>query len=372
MPHHDPLLEDFLSESAATVITSPTTVVPNIQPTINSVAYRMAIVGEAPGKDEIQQAKPFVGYSGQLLNNFLSRFSILRDACFIGNVCQHQPPANRIAEFDWDGPQITRGLAKLGDDLKTFRPNVVLLLGGSALHAFKEPPGSVKKRKGKDGLVFNFPNSITDWRGSFFLSHPQSPLPGVKCISALHPAACLRQYDWTPLLMLDIQRAMRQATTPELVFPYRNLRVGLPFEELLNELDKIIATRPSVGTDIEGYWNWLKCICFAPSPEYAFTVPFTTMSGGNVWSFDEEFDIWKRVVRILSCPHTKKIWQNGLYDRFVLQYGHNIVVRGPSSDIMLKHWEQLCELPKALAVQASIYTDEPYWKHERLQSEEGM
>src|SRR6516165_3542658 len=108
-------------------------IVPNLQPTIHNTPYRIAIIGEAPGKDEIEQGMPFVGYSGKDLNRYLSRFGILRDACFVGNVCQHRPKDNIIASFEWEGPEIQAGLKQLKTDLARCepRPNLIICLGGS-------------------------------------------------------------------------------------------------------------------------------------------------------------------------------------------------------------------------------------------------
>lgn len=357
------LFGDYLDAPANAV--SATAKVPNVQPKIHNVPYKIAIIGEAPGNDEVQQGRPFVGYSGKDLDRFLSRFNILRDACFVGNICQHQPSSNRISHFDWSGPEIQGGLLKLKSDLQLFRPNIILLLGGSALHAFKSPnhvPG--KRKKGKE-IVFAYPNSISDWRGSFFESHMDAPLPGVKCIASYHPAACMRQYEWTPLLMMDISRCMQDATFADIRVPQRRLQVELSFERIIYNLDQIIQHKPKVGTDIEGYWNAWSCISFAPQPSEAFIVPFTHMDGTSLWSVDEEVEIVWRVAKILSDPTIEKVWQNGLYDRFCTQYGYSIVVRGRSSDIMLKHWEIYCELEKALGVQCSIHTREPFYKSDR-------
>lgn len=355
---------DYLLDEPADSAIPSTAVVPNMQPKITGMDYRLALIGEAPGVDEAEQGVPFVGYSGQVLNRFLSRFSILRDACFVGNVCRQRPASNKIANFDWNGPEISSGLAKLSEDLKAFRPNVVLLLGGSALHAFKNPNIVPKKRKGKDGLVFNFPDSISDWRGSFFESHLNAPLPAVKCIASYHPAACLRQYEWTPMLMLDIQRAFADAKSPELVLPKRELLVGLTFQQTIEELDKILQSSKVVGCDIEGWWKHWRCISFAPTPSYAFIVPFTTMKGESCWTLEEETKLVMKVVQILASTTITKTWMNGLYDRWVLQRGFGIVTRGHNDDIMLSHWEIYCELEKALGVQNSIYTREPYYKGE--------
>lgn len=336
----------------------------NVFPKITNVPYRLAIIGEAPGADEADAGIPFIGASGRELDRFLSRFNILRDACFIGNVCQQRPVANKIASFDWDGPEIQSGLKQLHEDLNTFRPNCVLLLGGSALHAFKNPSITPKKRKDKDGLKFVYPDSISDWRGSFFTGDISSPLPKVKCIASFHPAACMRQYSWTPYLMMDIKRAFDESTFPELNAPIEEYDVEFNFDKICKNLDNCYEKDTVVGTDIEGYWNNWKCISFSNSPGRAFIVPFVDMQGNSLWSLEEETTLFSKTTRILSCPSITKVWQNGLYDRFVLQYGYNIVVRGPSHDIMLKHWELYCELEKSLAVQCSIYTKKPFYKQD--------
>lgn len=361
MPHFDPL--SLLDEPASSTPSSGRPI-PNLHPRITNVPYRLAIIGEAPGVDEEEQGRPFVGWSGKDLDRFLSRFGIVRDACFVGNVCQIRPPGNKIAAFDWDGPEIQGGIRQLTDDLKNFRPNCLLLLGGSALHAFMVPNIIPKKRKTKDGLVFVFPNTIGDWRGSFFGAHLNSPCPSAKCIAAYHPAACMRQYEWTPLLMMDIKRAFDDATFPDLRLPQRTLKVVLSFDQTVRELEDILAKQSSVGTDIEGYWNNWRSISFAPTPEYAFAVPWVDMRGQSYWTEEQEVVLLDLVSQIISHPKIVKTWQNGLYDRFVMHYGYSIVARGPNPDIMLKHWELYCELEKSLAMQASLYTKEPYYKSE--------
>lgn len=54
------------------------------------------IIGEAPGADEDAMGRPFVGQSGQELTMYLRRFArINRDICYITNLVQCRPPANR-------------------------------------------------------------------------------------------------------------------------------------------------------------------------------------------------------------------------------------------------------------------------------------
>ncbi len=357
-------LTDLLSDDDL-LPSSPDEVVPNVHPTITNVPYRLALVGESPGADEIEQGRPFVGYSGQLLNRFLDRFGILRDACFVGNVCQHRPPSNKIAAFEWTGSEIQGGLEKLKHDLSQFGPNVILCLGGTALHAVRHATQqNISRRKSKDGIVFSFPDSISSWRGSFFLGDTNGAAPGVKCIGSFHPAACLRQYEWVPYLMLDLQRAFYESKTKDLSLPLRELKVNLTYHQVLEELDNLLLSEESIGCDIEGNWQVLRSIQFGPTSQCGFAVPFTKMDGSSYWTVDEETEILKRCIRVLSSAKVKKVWQNGLYDRFVFQQ-QGLIVRGPNEDILLKFWELYCELEKKLAVQASILTMEPYYKEDR-------
>lgn len=55
----------------------------------------LMFIGEAPGFHEDQQGLPFVGASGQLLNELLKKAGIDRKQVFITNVIKCRPPGNR-------------------------------------------------------------------------------------------------------------------------------------------------------------------------------------------------------------------------------------------------------------------------------------
>jgi len=59
----------------------------------------LILVGEAPGREEARLGHPFVGRSGQLLNDMLVKAKIERKACLIANVFRRQPPGNKVAHF---------------------------------------------------------------------------------------------------------------------------------------------------------------------------------------------------------------------------------------------------------------------------------
>ncbi|MCV6598676.1 MAG: uracil-DNA glycosylase, partial [Mangrovicoccus sp.] len=67
---------------------------------------RVMIIGEAPGRDEDMQGKPFVGRAGALLDRMLAAIGMGRDApdaekaVYITNVLPWRPPQNRDPKPD--------------------------------------------------------------------------------------------------------------------------------------------------------------------------------------------------------------------------------------------------------------------------------
>lgn len=88
------------------------------------------IIGEAPGKIEDEQNRPFIGKAGQYLQECLSRFGIdLRTDCWIINSLSCRPPANRKPtekEIGFCRPKVVQ-------HIKDLKPKVILLFGGAAV-----------------------------------------------------------------------------------------------------------------------------------------------------------------------------------------------------------------------------------------------
>ena len=331
-----------------TLISEKPNQVPNEQPRLlHTVPYRIAIIGEAPGADEVVAKRPFVGVSGRLLDYLLSRVGILRSACLLGNVSQLRPPGNDIEAFEWKGEEFSSGLRQLSLDLEEFKPNLSLLLGATALRAAK-----------------GHPESITNWRGSLFLGGVGTPFEGRKCLATYHPAAALRVYEQTAIILFDLKRARTEGESPNLVLPERTIEVAQSPEEVEIWFQRHKGQTLKMGTDIEGYVDNLTCISIADSPSSGYVIPFSG-PGGNYWNESDELVVWLALKAFLEDPTTFFVLQNGLYDRFVLAYTYGILITNVSDDTFVKHWELYCELPKRLSLQASLYTKEPYYKDER-------
>lgn len=85
----------------------------------------LAIVGEAPGKEEDETGRPFVGQSGQLLNQVLHALGIDRRAVYITNVIKERPLNNATPSMD----EIERAMGSLGAELLEHGVDKILAMG---------------------------------------------------------------------------------------------------------------------------------------------------------------------------------------------------------------------------------------------------
>ena len=107
---------------------------------------KMVIVGEAPGRDEDLQGKPFVGKSGELLENILRALGLRRGAdVAIINVLKCRPPNNR----DPHDNEIAACATFLTRQLELLDPKVIVLSGRIASHALLKTEMSTGKLRGQ-------------------------------------------------------------------------------------------------------------------------------------------------------------------------------------------------------------------------------
>ena len=133
----------------------------------------VVFVGEAPGREEDRQGRPFVGNAGKLLTEMIEKvLGLRRSDVFIGNVLKCRPPNNR----DPLPEEIAACSPYLIQQLKTIRPEIIVCLGRfSASFIFE---------------LLNIPfNGISRVRGRVF----DAEMDGrkVKVIATYHPAAIL-------------------------------------------------------------------------------------------------------------------------------------------------------------------------------------
>lgn len=138
----------------------------------------VVVVGEAPGADEDEQGKPFVGRAGKLLTDILKAINFTREEVFICNILKCRPPENRNPLPD----EIANCEPYLFKQLEMIKPKLILAVGTFAAQTLlqtKEPLGKL--------------------RGRFHL------YKGIKMMVTYHPAALLRNPNWKKPTWEDVQ-----------------------------------------------------------------------------------------------------------------------------------------------------------------------
>ncbi len=121
-------------------------------------------IGEAPGKNEDEQKRPFVGRAGQLLRQCIRDINWKEEDVYITNIVKRRPPENRDPlpnEIESYKPYLTRQLAII-------KPKIIVALGRFSMNYFL-PDAKISRDHGK---IFRFND---------FLLYP-----------IYHPAAALR------------------------------------------------------------------------------------------------------------------------------------------------------------------------------------
>jgi uracil-DNA glycosylase len=151
---------------------------------------RVMIVGEAPGRDEDEIGRPFVGRAGRLLDKMLGAIGLDRTQVYIANVVPWRPPGNRTPtpqEIEICLPFIRRQIALAN-------PDILVTMGAPATQNLLGQREGILRLRGR---WFEYQIG-TD-------GHPAGKIPA---IAMLHPAYLLRQPGQKALVWRDL-RALR-------------------------------------------------------------------------------------------------------------------------------------------------------------------
>lgn len=323
------------------------------------------LLGEAWGEVEEREQTAFVGPTGYLLNQMLGTAGLRRIDCPATNVFNLRPPGNKIealcgkkSEGIEGYPALAKGyvrkefakeLARLGDEILRYNPNLIVALGNTASWAML----------GK--------TTIKNLRGTVHLS--THTVSGYKVLPTYHPAAIFRQYTLKPTVILDLAKAKREAESPLVHRPERHIWIEPTLEDLYEFDRRYIQPCDRLSVDIETYRDCITCIGFAPGPEIAIVIPFPGFqrARADYWpSLDTQHRVYHFVKEVL-CRPIPKVFQNGLYDIAFLIRSWGISTYGiaNSDDTMLLHHALQPESLKSLGYLGSIYTSEGPWKQMR-------
>ncbi len=104
---------------------------------------KLMVIGEGPGDDEDKSGRPFVGRSGQLLDQIFAAAEIPRNSIFIANMVKCRPPGNRNPQPD----EIEACEHWLLSQMRLVRPQVLVTLGNvPTMWALQTKTGITKTR----------------------------------------------------------------------------------------------------------------------------------------------------------------------------------------------------------------------------------
>ena len=105
----------------------------------------VVFVGEAPGEEEDQLKRPFVGKAGRYLNQKLKEVGLEREEVYITNVVKSRPPGNRKPT----PKEMQSCLPYLRKEIEIINPKLIVCLGSTALEGILGKSLPVSKHRGE-------------------------------------------------------------------------------------------------------------------------------------------------------------------------------------------------------------------------------
>ena len=315
-------------------------------------ASDILIVGEAPGENEANEGKPFVGAAGKHLRWLLSLRGMQREDFSIHNVLSCRPPDNRLRGEWYEGAAIQHCSSNLDATIQKVRPKVIVALGNTPL----------RRLCGVDGI---------DRLRGFVLS----TYDGIPVVPTYHPSYLLPRKGQPstshhiPLVIRDLLLAKRIAKSgfEREVFTVLEDPTPTEFAAYVDAYEKALAKDPDLplAVDIETPYKLnhkdeeefdevdtqIVRISFGYERGRAVSIPWDTP--------------WMPMIKRLLASAGHKWWWNGwTFDVPIIQ-AQGVEINGVQEDMMWAFHLLHPDLRYGLERATSLYApDLPPWKHE--------
>ena len=144
-------------------------------------------IGEAPGREEDVQGRPFVGRAGKLFDRLLAEIGIGRNQVFIGNVLKCRPTSPEGKDRRPTEQEVSACSHFLESQIEKIKPKVICTLGDTATQYILR----------KYGLK---PDGISRIHGRVFKAGE------LKIIPLYHPAAALYIFRLERVMRKDFEK----------------------------------------------------------------------------------------------------------------------------------------------------------------------
>jgi len=328
-------------------------------PGYGSSSAQLIVCGEAPGKHEEEEGKPFVGPTGQETRSMLRTAGIAPESCFYMNVFPYRPPGNDIKLAAQTGHTIEECIPDMWETIKAIKAagggKCILALGALALNALTGETG------------------IKKWRGSIL----PSLYANAKIVPSIHPANLFERrgakglfpYSAKVYMQLDFKRAVEESMSEELELPRPFLHTAKRHIELYDFIERKVEKQGKfiMSTDIEA----LRCIpmmcglAFDKHEGLSFPLINLTQLDPNFYVPDYEIaKMWRLLDKLFRDPRIKILGQNFKYDQEKLEPIGFRFPNGIYADNSLLGKLVNPEFPASQEFMTSIYTRQPYYKDE--------
>ncbi len=145
-------------------------------------------IGEAPGKNEAETARPFCGAAGRVLDELLESVALKRDKVYITNIVKDRPPDNRDpdpAEIELYAPFLTR-------QINIIQPKVLASLGRFSMEFLMKHFGLHEKLDRISNIHGHVFDLVTEYGQC-------------KLVPLYHPAVGLYQASKKPIMKKDFE-----------------------------------------------------------------------------------------------------------------------------------------------------------------------
>lgn len=330
---------------------------------------KIMIVGDFPSSEDIRTGKAFSGPSGTELSRLLTEANIDPGRCFYTHAIDERPSRGDLDNFiaptikartpehaNFRGkyvlPVIVRGAKDLAELVDLCQPNAIVAMGELALWMLT----------GQD--------SIMSWRCSELPSILPTKLSRVfKVIPTFSVGQVLSQWSWRSILLHDLRKVSREASSPELFKTPYNFQIRPHFAQASTTLrmleDKVTRGPFKLSVDIETRSGHIACIGLAWSDLEAICIPFMCVeSPSGYWTEAQEAYIWYALKKVLYHTNCEVIGQNFSYD---IQYFYRWMCFMPrlARDTMIAQHSMFSNIKKDLGFLSSMYLPHHvYWKDE--------
>ena len=283
---------------------------------------KIAVVGQAPGREEDTKARPFIGPAGKTLNNWLraAGFHPERDVYYLNATRCIGPKDKDGKEREPSDQEIANCREFLFDELRQVDPGIIVPAGGIALQSLYEKVG------------------ITQLRGAVLWHEDLRK----KMVPILHPASAFHLWSNEQYGLADLQKAHRESKkSTEMSDGLGKYQVCLDVESVealadLVEQEAEVLAFDTETTSLDWQTGSVLCVGISWQPGTAFVVPVLGHGAKEMWSPEDKERVLAALKRILESD-TPKIGQNGKFDQLYLKHDLGIIVRGYEFDDMLAY-----------------------------------